>query len=1073
MNKIIVGMSALMLMFCLNVAQAQYPGGGLPVDGGIPEGYYGQQQGGVAPFSTNLRTALPGRVWFQTTLADNGLGYSGAYATLGAKTRIFQDYFDGRWLVEGQANVALEDGGFFGNIGLSRVVSIDSAGADIALGLWFDRDSSGPSDFNHTMDAVGISGSIKTQNFDLIGNGYLPIGTSDFSLGDPTGVDCFLNHSIVLQAGIDSALQGFDATLRLRPYYLSMFNGTFDIGGYSYGSDLVPDFNGVRVRLGGQPFGNGIVGLEVNHDDRFNTTAALSLGWQFGGRGNSFESSRIGRDLEKTQRNDHVARFNQELILARHPDTNDPYLVYHVDNNQLATGDGTFDSPFLTLKEAEAAASENSIIFVNFGDGTDTGMDEGIILQDGQQLLANGTAHTINVQNGGTFQLCNDLNGLAPTISNDLGAVVTLADGNTVRGFNIDASGATFGIFSNGTSRDSVNTIENNTIDGALIHGISVNFGRGAWNFANNTITGSATDGIHIENSSHPSGTFAFDDNTITGNGRDGIHMLDFDGRVFRFRNNVVNNNGRDGIHLENFINTRGIGTTADFLFLNPTIQGNARDGIHLNTLDGLVQIFNPLITGNSENGINMFNVTTTDAGEVVEINTLDLDTNLGPIAGTSVISGNGVGGGAGILNQIEFGRQRFRVRNSTLNGNGNGIIAGASGFGTLMDSQVVDNLSISNNNIDGVRFFARSGATHTALLENTAGGGLAMNGNGANFGNGVSLVVSGGGNITQMVATLRNLNILNSGNEGIFGTVSGNGNLDTIIEDSTISDSVANGITMTYNSNNTEINSLTVANNTITVNHANGGNATDGIQVRARDTAHVDAFIDLNDFTVLNDNPNDGIVDVAGDAIDFVMTDDSRTRARVTQNTVVGLVATGLDDVDTTEAGFEFIARDTAQLVAAIEANDLSLLTEEGISLISIGDGLGGVGTGSRISARVSNNLIQGAGGTDYNFRAGTNGRVDALVSGNAGADLLGSIDGVSEMFLAFTGNGISGGMDVANPAAVAPNFVVEVDNLSNSPAFPNFQPDVLAFTRPPFGTVVEPAIEAQEAAFSLIGFP
>ena len=53
---------------------------------------------GGAPFSTAFSPGswLPGRMWMEVTAADNGLGYQGSFGTIGGKTRLFQDSFDGR-----------------------------------------------------------------------------------------------------------------------------------------------------------------------------------------------------------------------------------------------------------------------------------------------------------------------------------------------------------------------------------------------------------------------------------------------------------------------------------------------------------------------------------------------------------------------------------------------------------------------------------------------------------------------------------------------------------------------------------------------------------------------------------------------------------------------------------------------------------------------------------------------------------------------------------------------------------------------------------------------------------------
>ena len=100
-------------------------------------GYSGGQvyePGAFQPVVGELHTGMPGRVWVGASLADEGLGYQGSYATIGMKRRFFEDFMDGRWLGEARFHQSLNNnGGFFANIGIERVFSLDSAGAEVGL----------------------------------------------------------------------------------------------------------------------------------------------------------------------------------------------------------------------------------------------------------------------------------------------------------------------------------------------------------------------------------------------------------------------------------------------------------------------------------------------------------------------------------------------------------------------------------------------------------------------------------------------------------------------------------------------------------------------------------------------------------------------------------------------------------------------------------------------------------------------------------------------------------------------------------------------------------------------------
>ena len=57
--------------------------------------------------ATDLNVGLPGRVWIGSNFADEGFGYTGSFLTVGGKTRLFEDFLDGRWLTEARLHLSL------------------------------------------------------------------------------------------------------------------------------------------------------------------------------------------------------------------------------------------------------------------------------------------------------------------------------------------------------------------------------------------------------------------------------------------------------------------------------------------------------------------------------------------------------------------------------------------------------------------------------------------------------------------------------------------------------------------------------------------------------------------------------------------------------------------------------------------------------------------------------------------------------------------------------------------------------------------------------------------------------
>ena len=232
------------------------------------------------------------------------------------------------------------------------------------------------------------------------------------------------------------------------------------------------------------------------------------------------------------------------MLFANDPDTGLPYFVHHVDNTAAPGGDGSFGSPHDALFDAKFASRPDDIIFVREGDGTTNGMNAGITLQDGQLFLGDGVEHNIPLLGGGTFLLCNDVDLNKPTITNGAGLdVVTLAERNTVAGFNIDGEdvarhgifgdGATFadGAITNTTIRDNMifDVVEDGVhledIDGATVLAadmITV-ISDESTNIVDNMIFDVGDDAIEIDGVVGTGNTILIGTNTITMPGDEGF----------------------------------------------------------------------------------------------------------------------------------------------------------------------------------------------------------------------------------------------------------------------------------------------------------------------------------------------------------------------------------------------------------------------------------------------------------------------------------------------------------------------------------------------------------------------
>ena len=120
--------------------------------------------------------------------------------------------------------------------------------------------------------------------------------------------------------------------------------------------------------------------------------------------------------------------------------------VWYVNNNASGNS-GTSAAPFDTLAQAETASGNNHTVFVFDGDNTSTGYDTGYQMNSGERLIGEheglvdpdrvaGSADTLHPANAGAH----------PTLTATNEDVVSLDDGNEVRGFNVDPSGTGGGI---------------------------------------------------------------------------------------------------------------------------------------------------------------------------------------------------------------------------------------------------------------------------------------------------------------------------------------------------------------------------------------------------------------------------------------------------------------------------------------------------------------------------------------------------------------------------------------------------------------------------------------------------
>lgn len=275
---------------------------------------------------------------------------------------------------------------------------------------------------------------------------------------------------------------------------------------------------------------------------------------------------------------------------AINPYTGSPWQVWFVDNTSSSSG--TFESPFPTLVQAQNVSSEGDIIYVFPGDGTTTGMNAGIILQDFQKLWGSGISHQLKTTKG-TIKVPAFSNSY-PSITNFTADVVALANENEISGFNILVTASGFSGIAGGIGTVGA-TITDNFISGSVDHyGIFINQGHGKYVIKNNQmlVSGASTlRGIRIITDNN-----SFTEGIISNNIIDGYHFsLSFTPAMntyltngkFTIEQNTISSFQTGFITAQGFVN-------GEYNFINNTFYNNNNVGtnsIFFNMANGVPNI--------------------------------------------------------------------------------------------------------------------------------------------------------------------------------------------------------------------------------------------------------------------------------------------------------------------------------------------------------------------------------------------------------------------------------------------------------------------------------------------------
>jgi large repetitive protein len=163
-------------------------------------------------------------------------------------------------------------------------------------------------------------------------------------------------------------------------------------------------------------------------------------------------------------------------------------LVWYVNNNLTAAGNGEAGSPFNTLAAADTAAGADSIIFLYAGKATYTG---GVTMRPDEDLW--GQPHGLTVSGHPLVPAADS----TPGITNSSGDGIDLADGADVEGVNV-TSATRNGIAASNVNNATVGATTPVAVSGAGVLGISIDGGDGNLNFGDASVVGAPEDAISV-----------------------------------------------------------------------------------------------------------------------------------------------------------------------------------------------------------------------------------------------------------------------------------------------------------------------------------------------------------------------------------------------------------------------------------------------------------------------------------------------------------------------------------------------------------------------------------------------
>lgn len=517
----------------------------------------------------------------------------------------------------------------------------------VGASAWYDQDDSRKATFRQ----MGIGLELFSQWMDIRSNYYTSIGENSRELGTTItpGSAAFSGNNIVFSTqtalSVGADMVDINFTVPVPGEIPQSINLEASAGWYKVftpGIEL-EDVDGFKLRLDGD-FLDRVLHLytELTHDEFFDTNLVIAADvnyWHHLESRPRFGASQFNRIAQWVRRNRNVVTIDSTRQnapqVAINPNTNNPYFLYHVRNVETPppnnfpapAGTGSIDTPFQFIDEAQAAIPNADLIFVHADSVFD---NRPLVINDGELILGEGVSQSIPVQGlPQELDLPRATGGAnRPIFRNTVGTAVTLADGSTFAGFDINDTQGT-AIFGSGIIGSRVRDVRITNTTGLNAHGVHlqgvggtvvmqdvsivntagnaffVDGGNSTTTFTDGVITNSSGYAILIENNA---GSVNMVGTTTTDTGGQGVRIAGSTGATTLGSLTLSNTASVTGnaIEIENVAGTVSI-------FEQALITDAAGDGIFVNNLSGSFSALEN-VTINQRNGvgINLQNITST-----------------------------------------------------------------------------------------------------------------------------------------------------------------------------------------------------------------------------------------------------------------------------------------------------------------------------------------------------------------------------------------------------------------------------------------------------------------------------